>query len=182
MPPLATHSTAMECPRCTLLNPPGTLRCDCGYRFEEGEAPLPLDERTKKLIRRWQIKLNIPSNISAVLWVCWSAFALDWPRELGLILLLGTLAVGSIISWVNWRYHPEWWFRERKSSTGFWSIVLSVFPIAMLWITSVMIKHSHADQRGLLISTIGAVALVGMNVLIDRIDKNARAELQRQFR
>lgn len=27
---------AIKCPRCSLFNPPGALRCDCGWDFESG--------------------------------------------------------------------------------------------------------------------------------------------------
>jgi len=26
----------MECPKCRLINPPGSIRCDCGYSFVTG--------------------------------------------------------------------------------------------------------------------------------------------------
>ena len=31
----------MECPRCRLLNPPSTQRCDCGYDFDSGQVKTP---------------------------------------------------------------------------------------------------------------------------------------------
>jgi preprotein translocase subunit SecG len=31
----------MECPNCKLNNPPGSVRCDCGYDFQAGSMPGP---------------------------------------------------------------------------------------------------------------------------------------------
>ena len=30
-------NSSMKCPNCKLLNPPGAMRCDCGYDFATGE-------------------------------------------------------------------------------------------------------------------------------------------------
>jgi hypothetical protein len=44
-----SKGASVECPNCKLLNPPGTLRCDCGYNFATGE--IQSDRRTLQTSR-----------------------------------------------------------------------------------------------------------------------------------
>ena len=55
-------STALRnCPRCGLTNPPGTTRCDCGYRFDS-TRPSRSDQAHQPLTRQ---KLRLAVKIAA---------------------------------------------------------------------------------------------------------------------
>lgn len=42
----------MECPNCKLVNPPTSMRCDCGYDFQTHTIEQPyLTERDRRLAR-----------------------------------------------------------------------------------------------------------------------------------
>lgn len=54
----------MDCPTCGLLNPPESLRCDCGYDFQTKKAPETPG---------WPITLGWAQNISVYWSITWPA-------------------------------------------------------------------------------------------------------------
>jgi hypothetical protein len=75
----------MDCPTCGLVNPPGALRCDCGYDFKARQPSGKLG----------QIDLSWPQRLAAY----WSTF---WPAWIAsiivLILLTGHTSVTFVVS------------------------------------------------------------------------------------
>lgn len=68
LPPPVYH-TLMDCPACSLANPPGSARCDCGYDFIASHAPD---------VPGWPIELSWGQKI-AVFWsLSWPAFLVMW--------------------------------------------------------------------------------------------------------
>jgi len=178
-------STPLECPRCTLLSPAGTLRCDCGYRFTDGVAPQqkPLDEGTKGVVRRWLVRRTVIGNLAAVLGAWFIFFSLDQPVRTAWIIALIVLPAGNAFTWYSWRYYPERLIRRlrpwQRPSRQTWLIVLSIVNLVILWGASIFLKrHSHGDQTGMAVETIGAVALVGLEILINREDSRFRERWQ----
>lgn len=49
-------ATARECPRCFLLNPPSSERCDCGYIFAAGDEDLA--RKRKLAMARFELVLG----------------------------------------------------------------------------------------------------------------------------
>ena len=68
----------MDCPTCGLANPPGALRCDCGYDFV---ANKPSDTPG------WEIKLSWGQNLAAF----WS---ITWPALVGFLVLFSGYSPG----------------------------------------------------------------------------------------
>lgn len=180
MTTIESHSTPLECPLCTLLSPAGTLRCDCGYRFTGTTPPQqqPLDDETKKVFGRWLVRRTALGNLFGVVWAWFAFFSLDQPlrttRITVLIMLLALLA-GDLFSWHSWHYHPERWIRWLRPwlrpSRQIWLTVLSVLGPITMWGGGIFIaRQSHRDHTWLALDTIGAVALIGLSILIDKQD------------
>jgi hypothetical protein len=63
----------MKCPKCSLINPDGTQRCDCGYAFQgpqtDSTAPLVSIERSVRTIKNIVVWWFVLTLIGAVVFV-----------------------------------------------------------------------------------------------------------------
>ena len=161
---IESHSTSLECPSCTLLSPAGTLRCDCGFRFTGAAPPRqqPLDEGTKKILRRWKIRRIVLVNLSVAVWTWWSTYLMPGMsvRLAAIVGAIGLLGMNGFF-WFDWRYQREHWFRRRERSER-WSDVLFVLMFPMMWVTDIYPRLSHGDDTGFVLGTICTVLLVAL--------------------
>jgi hypothetical protein len=79
----------MDCPNCQLVNPPGALKCDCGYDFATGhnKSPLRGNQQSRSSRLWWIILLLIPMPVGL----------LPWYVGVGLIFL-----ILAMLLWAFW--------------------------------------------------------------------------------
>jgi hypothetical protein len=89
----------MECPSCHLINPPGTLVCDCGYSFQTGATSRPENQTRESLegsqrldpprqVDTWVASLAIANFLAAASFVWFLAVQSRTPEGWGAALLL----------------------------------------------------------------------------------------------
>ena len=63
---VASHS--IDCPTCQLVNPPGALKCDCGYDFATGhnKSSLRGNQQSRSSRLWWIILLLVPMPVGVL--------------------------------------------------------------------------------------------------------------------
>jgi len=137
----------MECPRCRLISPEGSLRCDCGFSFETRSVDSPLDHKT----------ITFSSSIRT------AAEA-----------LLVTLGWGLLIVTAAWGH--ERWYRWVAQSlqlsdgrtarfTGdpknilFFAMAISLFPQVDRWLTSFIDRQTGDEMTRMILILVFAISL-----------------------
>jgi len=69
-----------ECPRCSLISPDNTIRCDCGYNFESIAFNDLSSNSAESFNKNENYRIEVPIKI--IKWN-WSAFLLNWIWGLG---------------------------------------------------------------------------------------------------
>ncbi len=102
----------MKCPSCKLENPPGAMRCDCGYGFTTGQAPIAPSPQS--ISRRPQqsapaVQLVTVTDVKMPFWsmvvfmIKWAFAAIPALLIVSLIILLFNLLV---VMWLfGWTGH-----------------------------------------------------------------------------
>jgi len=138
----------MKCPHCMLENPPGALRCDCGYVFPTGtRKESDLTTRAEKLVgigglpvehaNRWRRRLlalqYVVTLFSGVVLCDWiisevfnlSANATESLTEISLKCAIGVAILGAAFTrrWIN----PK----TTLITTALFSLGLAIFFISV---------------------------------------------------
>ena len=92
----------MDCPKCKLVNPPTTVRCDCGYDFQTGTMQDSyLTGRDQDLSRQ---SLGIAGVILAILltleFTLRSSSAAVARHSVALVVLTVILVIASLRFWL----------------------------------------------------------------------------------
>jgi hypothetical protein len=74
----------LDCPKCKLVNPPGTRKCDCGFNFENEEMESPSGEfvegRQANRRLKWLIIAAVIGTFVLLVLYLGSLFALSQVR------------------------------------------------------------------------------------------------------